>query len=125
MRIASRSALAAALLVLAFAGSALAAAAGLDGKWTGSLRGPDGPAPVVLDLKAADGVVTGSANLFGMSTPVSNGKTAGTDVSFDLVLGDGAFTLPFKGKLDGDKLTLTIVTPMGSNDVVFTRAPAS
>jgi hypothetical protein len=125
MRLATRTALATALLVLCFVGAAFAAAAGIDGKWTGQVVGPTGPASIALDLTAADGVLTGSASLFGMTTPVSNGKIAGSDVSFDLVLGGGAFTLPFKGKVEGETLTLSITTPMGAQTVAFVRPPAN
>ena len=125
MRNAIRGVLALAMLVVAFAGSAYAAAA-IDGKWVGTLNGPEGPIQAALELKSEGEKLTGTMNFASMgATALSNGKIAGNDLSFDLVLGDGAFTLPFKGKLDGDKLALTIDTPMGSETVAFTRAPAN
>ena len=125
MRNAIRSVLALVVLALSLATAAYAAAT-IDGKWVGTLNGPEGPIQATLELKAEGEKLTGSINFGGMSAaPLSNGKITGSDLSFDLVSPDGAFTLPFKGKLDGDKLALTLVTPMGSETVAFTRAPAS
>lgn len=125
MRAATRSLLSASVLLLALVASAFAAA-GIDGKWNATMNGPDGPMAVVLDVKAEGEKLTGSLNFAAMGpAPISNGKIAGSDVSFDVVLGDGAFTLPFKGKLEGDKLTLKIETPMGNDEIAFARAPAS
>ena len=125
MRNAIRSVLAVAVLAMTLATAAFAAAT-IDGKWVGTLNGPEGPIQAALELKAEGEKLTGTMNFASMgATALSNGKITGNDLSFDLVLGDGAFTLPFKGKLDGDKLALTIDTPMGSETVAFTRAPAN
>jgi hypothetical protein len=125
MRNAIRSTVAAAVLAVTLASAAFAAAA-IDGKWVGTLNGPEGPIQAALEVKAEGEKLTGSMNFASMgATAISNGKITGNDISFDLVLGDGAFTLPFKGKLDGDKLALTIESPMGAETVAFTRAPAS
>ena len=125
MRNAIRNVLAVLVLAMSLATAAYAAVA-IDGKWLGTLNGPDGPIQATLEVKAEGEKLTGSMNFASMgATPLSNGKITGNDLSCDLVLGDGAFTLPFKGKLDGDKLALTIESPMGAETVPFTRAPAN
>jgi hypothetical protein len=125
MRAAARRLLSASVLLLALAASAFAAA-GIDGRWNATMNGPDGPMQVVLDVKAEGEKLNGSLNFAAMgAAPISNGRISGSDVSFDVVLGEGAFTLPFKGKLDGDRLTLRIETPMGAEEIAFARAPAS
>jgi hypothetical protein len=125
MRNAIRSVLAVAVLAMTLATAAYAAAA-IDGKWVGTLNGPEGPIQTGLELKAEGEKLTGTMSFGPMgSIALSNGKITGSDVAFDVILGDGAFTLPFKGKLEGEKLSLTIETPMGTDTVAFTRAPAS
>ena len=126
MRNANRSLLAVMLLVLSLASAAFVAVADIDGKWVATMQGPEGPGQVLLDLKADGEKITGTVSLFTFGvSPISNGKITGSDVSFDLVLGDGAFTLPFKGKLEGEKLNLTLETPMGAETVAFARPPAN
>ena len=125
MRSTIRTTLSTTLLLLSFVTAAFALA-GIDGRWAATMPGPDGPRQVILEVKADGEKLSGTLNLASMgSTPISNGKITGSDLSFDLVLGDGAFTLPFTGRLDGDKLTLKIETPMGAEEIAFARAPGS
>jgi hypothetical protein len=126
MRHTTRSLLSAALLVLALAASAFAFAP-IDGKWVGTMQGPDGPGQVNLELKADGETLSGSLDLFGLvNGPIANGKiSAANEVSFDMTIAEAGLTLPFKGKLEGDKLNLTLESPMGSQTVAFARPPAS
>jgi hypothetical protein len=125
MRSASRAALSTTLLLLSFVTAAFALT-DIDGKWAATMNGPDGPRPMILEVKADGEKLSGTLSFTSMrAAPISNGKIAGSEVSFDIVLGDGAFTLPFKGTLDGDRLTLKIETPMGAEEIAFARAPAN
>jgi hypothetical protein len=124
MRLAIRRALLPVFVLLVFTAAAFAAAA-IDGKWSGKLNGPDGEVELVLDLKAADEVLTGTAT-FPMfpSLEISNGKVTATEVSFDLIFGQ-EFTLPFRGRLDGESLKLAITGPMGTDSISFVRLPGN
>jgi hypothetical protein len=98
---------------------------GIDGRWVGTMKGPDGPGQVLLDLKTDGQKISGTARMFNFpAAPIADGTISGSDVSFAVPIMDGQFKLAFKGKLDGERLTLAVDTPMGSETVPFIRPPA-
>ena len=125
MRFVLRSVVAPAVVLLAFAAAAFAFAP-IDGKWTGTVNGPEGPIDMVLDLMANGEVLTGTAT-FPMfpAVPLTNGMVTDTAVSFDLVFGEMSFTLPYRGKLDGESLKLVAEGPFGGDTITFVRVPAN
>lgn len=92
------------LLLLAGAlGSAVAAIAALDGKWSGTLKGPDGnDYNLSYTFKTEGDKLTGTAETPFGSTPIQNGKISGNDFSFDTNL--GGTDVPHKGKIYTDSL---------------------
>jgi hypothetical protein len=113
--------LTASLLLFVVASTARAQAA-VDGKWVGTINGPQGPGEVVLDLKAEGETLTGTIGFFGMEpAPFTAGKVSGSDVSFTVTFGDGSFTLPFQGKHENGALTLTVEGPNGPDTIAFRR----
>ncbi len=101
------------------------ALAPIDGKWEATMEGPQGPGKVGLDLKLEQEVLTGTIDFFGFFTgPISNGKiNPAGEVSFDMLIQEANITLAFKGKLEGEKLNLTLEGPMGAQPMAFVRAP--
>jgi hypothetical protein len=125
MRGISRRLTAVAVLAVALVASAFSFAP-IDGWWVGTIQGPEGPGEMTLELRQEGETLTGTIGLFGvLNGPVANGKIAGNDVSFDLVVADMGFTLPFKGKLEGEKLNLMLDTPMGAQNIALQRPPAN
>ena len=114
------------LLVLLACAAWAYAAADIDGRWKGTVNGPEGPIELILDLKATGEVLSGSAT-FPMfpEMPISNGKVTATQVSFDLVFAEASFTLPFRGHLTGETLKLGIEGPAGVDSISFVRAAAN
>jgi hypothetical protein len=79
-----------AFALLLFVG-APAFGADIDGKWTGSLDTPGGPAPINYTFKADGATLTGSTSTpDGQSVPIKDGKINGKKLSFTLVLDFGA-----------------------------------
>jgi hypothetical protein len=101
-------ALAAALLLVV---SGLAFGADIDGKWTGSIAGPDGNGMAVNYTFKAEGT-----SLTGFTTgpdnnqvPLKNGKIEGNNISFSIALDMGGqeMKMDFKGVLSGDEIKIS------------------
>jgi hypothetical protein len=84
-------------------------AADVDGKWTGSIETPNGPAPVAFTFKASGDTLTGSTTApDGSEIPIKNGKMDGGKISFDVELDFGGmkFTLAYTGVVSADEIKL-------------------
>jgi hypothetical protein len=96
-----------ALGILLVTGPALAAE--LDGTWTGSVDGPNGPVEVKYEFKVDGTKLTGTTTSpDGMQFMIKNGKVDGTKVAFvvDLDFGGNAMTFDYTGTLTGPELKL-------------------
>ncbi len=91
-------------------------AAAIDGKWTVTTEGRNGPQTQTLTLKADGGKLTGSLDGGRGPADIMEGKIDGANVSFKMVRAgrDGANqTTTYTGTLMGDDLTLTPVREGG------------
>jgi len=104
------------LLVVAFA----AFAADVSGKWVYEQPGRGGgdPVKVTVTLKASGGSLSGDVSRPGrdgnmMSTPITDGKVDGNNVTFKTSqqMGGNAITVDYSGTLSGDELKLKITRP--------------
>ena len=124
------------MTALLAAGSSLALAADIDGKWTAQFQGRGGNTQTqTLTLKASGSTLTGSMEGGrGGSVDISNGTIDGDNVSFKVVreFSGNQFTQQYKGTLSssGD-LTLSVSGgggrrkrggSGGGREVVFKRA---
>lgn len=94
-------------LLLAFCVAALAA--GIDGKWTGQVQGPQGPMDMTFVFKSEGEKLTGTlTNSFG-EVAISDGSIKGDAVAFKVTreFNGNKFTLKYVGKLAGDEIKLT------------------
>ena len=94
-------------LLVAFCVVALAA--GIDGKWTGQVQGPQGAIDMTFVFKSDGEKLTGTlTNSFG-EVAISDGSIKGEAVAFKITreLNGNKFTLKYVGKLAGDELKLT------------------
>jgi hypothetical protein len=102
-------ALTAALFLLV---TGLAFGADIDGKWTGSIAGPDGGAGIQVNytFKAEGTTLTGSTTGPDNSTiPLKSGKIEGNNISFSIAIDMGGqeMKMDFKGVLSGDQIKMS------------------
>jgi hypothetical protein len=87
----------------------VALAAGVDGKWTGQVQGPQGMMDVTFIFKSDGEKLTGSySNTMGESA-ISDGTIKGETLAFKVVreINGNKFTLKYTGKLAGNEIKLT------------------
>jgi hypothetical protein len=83
--------------------------ADLNGKWTGSIKTPDGNnLDVTYVFKVEGNKLTGTAQAQGEPVPINDGKTNGTDFTFNVTNGDGS-VVPHSGKYYGDSISMDVV----------------
>ena len=94
-------------LLLAFCIAALAA--GVDGKWTGQVQGPQGAMDITFIFKSEGEKLTGTlTNQFG-EVAIQEGTIKGDALAFKVTreFSGNKFTLKYTGKLAGDEIKLT------------------
>jgi hypothetical protein len=87
-----------------------AAAADVDGKWTGRAPGRQGDSEVTFNFKADGGKLSGTiANAFMGNTEILDGRISGDEITFKQVLerGERKITFKYKGTLKGDEIEFT------------------
>ena len=112
--------------ILLVAALAAMAADAVTGKWRMEQEGFGGrPTRVsTLDLKADGATLTGTLTQPGFgqpgdapppptTTPISNGKVDGNNISFDVAMtfGDNSFTMKYAGAITGSDMKVTITVP--------------
>lgn len=95
----------------------LQAQTSITGKWQGTTRNGS---QVVLDLKAADGALTGKVTRDGESNPITEGKVSKNTFTFKVTLGEQMEALT--GELDGKQLKVWLDRQGREGAVVFERA---
>jgi hypothetical protein len=112
-----------ATLVACFAVCLAAVAAGLAGKWKGSLKDPDGnDHPLHLVLNVNEGALTGTAQAEGEPLAINDGKINGDNFSCNVKDPDGN-VIPIDGKYitAGDSISLNFTENDMKHHVTFTR----
>jgi len=97
-----------ALLLVTFAVSAYAA--DVDGKWSGTVGGPQGEFPVAFTFKAAGSTLTGTTTgPDGAEVPIKDGKIDGNNISFSVTFDFGGmpFELSYKGVVSPDQIKMS------------------
>jgi hypothetical protein len=112
--------------ILLVAALAAMAADAVTGKWRMEQEGfGGGPTRVsTFDLKADGATLTGTLTQPGFgqpgdapppptTTPISNGKVDGNNISFDVAMtfGDNSFTMKYAGAITGSDMKVTITVP--------------
>lgn len=117
------------ILALPSSRSALSQSAPILGRWDLVVTGPDGPYPSWLEVTSSgrDALVGRFVGQFGSARPISRVEYTSGVLRFAIPhqweQGDGDLRL--EGKIEGDRLTGTIVNPNGSShSFSATRAPA-
>ena len=89
----------------------------ITGKWQGTTRNG---AQIVLNLKAADGALTGTINREGQVSTITEGKVSKATITFKAILGEQTESLT--GELDGEHLKVWLDRQGREGAVVFSRA---
>ena len=94
---------------LLFALSIAVLAAGIDGKWTGQVQGPQGSMDITFVFKSDGEKLTGTLTNQMGDVAIEEGTIKGDAVSFKVVreFNGNKFTLKYTGKLAGDEIKLT------------------
>ena len=97
-------------LVCCFIISIAAVIADANGKWTGSVTGPDGNSiDLTYSFKIDGDKLTGTAEAQGIELKLDSGKTNGTDLKFSITNPEGV-NIPHVGKYisQGDSISMSI-----------------
>ncbi|MGD0438259.1 MAG: hypothetical protein ABSB86_17505 [Bryobacteraceae bacterium] len=103
-------------VLLAFVLATVALAADVSGKWTFETEGRNGTMTNTLTLQASGGSLTGTiSGGRGGDVNISDGKIDGDKISFTVVreFRGNTFTTKYSGTVSGDELKLTIEGPRG------------
>ena len=113
------------MALLAFTGLVLLAA-DIDGTWTMTKDGKNGPQTTTLTLTSKGTALTGKMEAGGRGGPadISEGKVEGNNVEFKVTrdFGKGPNTQEYKGSLKGGDLVLTTQGRGGPQDLTFKKA---
>lgn len=98
--------------------------AALVGKWKLTSTSDRGPRTRMLTIY---GDLTGRYETFGSEAPIKDLKLEGDQISFKVEggFGDRAFTIEFKGKLEGDTLKGQMISERGTNEVTGKLVPSA
>ena len=95
-------------LVCCFMICLAAVIADINGTWTGIVTTPDGNELTVTYVFKVDGdKLTGTAHAEGEPVPIHDGKTDGTNLTFNVTNGDGS-NVPHSGKYYGDSISMNL-----------------
>jgi hypothetical protein len=100
-------------LFFAFLSVTIALAAPIDGQWVGKI-GDD--YALTLNLKSDGDKLTGTIGNADGALPISDGKISGNDFSFNSTYNNTV--IPIKGKLEGDKIYISV--NFNGNDITGT-----
>ena len=115
-----RALMAGMLLMLA---AAVGLAADLNGRWQGSLDGPNGEVQLVFNFKVDGNSLSGSVETPDGNADITEGKVDGHKFSFKTHIGDNT-EINHTGTISGDAIQLKIEGPWGESEMKLTRAPS-
>jgi hypothetical protein len=95
-------------------------AAAVDGRWEGTVSGPNGDFALVFNFKADGEKLTGTVAGPGGEIPISDGKIKGDDLTFKVQVGDDVIT--HEGKLEGETIKIKSHAPWGDAEFTLKRA---
>jgi len=105
--------------VLMLLGPAYSLAADVDGRWEGTVSGPNGDFTLTFHFKAAGSKLTGSVETPNGDQPISEGKVDGNKISFKTKFEDN--DIDHEGTVSGDTIQLKVKGPWGENELTLKR----
>jgi hypothetical protein len=99
--------------------TAMAAAAAVDGRWQGTMSGPNGDFTLNFTFKADGTKLTGSVETPNGEQPISDGKVEGDKISFKTHFADSV--IDHQGTISGDTIQLKVTGPWGEFEMTLKR----
>lgn len=111
-----RAMLAGGLILVA---AVVVAAAEVDGRWQGTMSGPNGDMTLTFKFKAEGTTLTGSVETPNGEQPISDGKVDGNKITFKIQFGDNV--IDHQGTVSGDTIQLKSTGPWGESEMTLKR----
>ena len=99
--------------------AAVAAAAEVDGRWQGTVSGPNGDFTLTFNFKAQGTTLTGSVETPNGEQPISDGKVEGNKIAFKTHFDDNV--IDHQGTVSGDTIQLKVSGPWGESEITLKR----
>lgn len=107
-----------------FAFTFMAAAADLNGKYTGEMTTQRGPQTVTYTFATSGGTVTGSTTGRGGETPIADGKISGDTLTFTITRpgrnGGDPMKISYTGKISSDGSSVELSYDQGRGPMTVT-----
>ncbi len=113
-----RHALTAGILSVVFAAASFAA--DINGRWEGTVSGPNGDFQLTFNFKVEGAKLTGTVDGPNGDLPIEDGKAEGDHISFKTHLGDNEIN--HEGTVSGDTIQLKVEGPWGNSEMTLNRA---
>jgi len=113
-----RHALIAGILSALFAAAAFAA--DINGRWEGSISGPNGDIQIAFNFKVDGAKLTGTVESPNGDIPIEDGKVEGDHLSFKTHFDDNEVN--HEGTISGDTIQLNVEGPWGKSEMTLKRA---
>ena len=93
----------------------------VDGRWQGSISGPNGDMTINFTFKADGTKLTGAVATPNGDVPIEDGKIDGDKLSFNTHFQDSV--IEHQGTLSGDTIQLKVKGPWGESEMTLKRVP--
>lgn len=113
-----RHALRAGILIGLFA--AVALAADINGRWEGTISGPNGDIQIAFNFKVDGAKLTGTVASPSGDIAIEDGKVEGDHLSFKTHFDDNVIN--HEGTISGDTIQLNVEGPWGKSEMTLKRA---
>lgn len=95
-------------------------AADINGRWEGSISGPNGDMQIGFTFKVDGAKLTGTVDSPNGDIPLEDGKVEGDHISFKTHFGDSE--VKHEGTVSGDTIQLKVAGPWGESEMTLKRA---
>lgn len=102
--------------------AAVSYAADINGRWEGSMSGPNGDIQIGFNFKVDGTKLTGTVESPNGDIPIEDGKVEGDHLSFKTHFGESEIN--HQGTISGDAIQLKVEGPWGESEMALKRAEA-
>ncbi|MGO8815029.1 MAG: glycoside hydrolase [Terriglobia bacterium] len=95
-------------------------AADINGRWEGSINGPNGDMQIQFNFKVDGAKLTGTVESPNGEIPIEEGKVYGDHISFTTHIGNNE--VKHNGTASGDTIQLKVEGPWGQSEMTLNRA---
>ncbi len=106
--------------ILMLLSAAVCLAADINGRWEGSISGPNGDFQLVFNFHVEGNKLTGTVETPNGDNPISDGKVNGDHLSFKTHFNDS--DIDHEGTISGDTINLKVEGPWGDSEMKLKRA---